>query len=153
MYDGHMKVFFLAAAALVAASAAGVDDVKTVYLLPMSNALDQFLAMRLTHGAVMQVVTDPQKADAIFTDRIGVSFEQKLDELYGAQDKGKEGKVTGMQVGTSRGRGAIFLVDRKTRNVIWTDYEKPGGTAPSDMNRTAERIADKLQKEIKPKSN
>jgi hypothetical protein len=145
-----MKLFFLAAAL---ACAAGVDDVKTVYLLPMSNGLDQFLAMRLTHGAVMQVVTDPQKADAIFTDRIGLSFEQKLDELYGAQDKGKDAKVTGMQVGSSKGRGAIFLVDRKTRNVIWTDYEKPGGTAPSDMNRTAERIADKLQKEIKPKSN
>jgi hypothetical protein len=153
MYDGHMKVLFLAAAALASAFAAGLDEIKTVYMLPMSNGLDQFLAMRLTHGALLQVVTDPQKADAIFTDRIGASFEQKFDELYGAKDKPKDEKVTGMQVGSSKGRGAIFLVDRKTRNVIWTDYEKPGGTTPQDMNRTAERITDKLQKEIKPKSN
>jgi hypothetical protein len=28
------------------------------------------------------VVTDPKKADAILTDRVGESFENKLDELY-----------------------------------------------------------------------
>ena len=37
----------------------------------------------------MQVVTDPQKADAILTDHIGPAFEQKLDELYGKKRKGR----------------------------------------------------------------
>ena len=53
------------------AGAAGLDDIKTVYLLPMTNGFDQYLAIRLTTGVVLQVVTDPEKADAILTDRIG----------------------------------------------------------------------------------
>ena len=59
-----MKHFLLAAAALamsLGVSAAGLGDIKTVYLLPMSNGLDQYLAQQLTAGAVLQVVTDPQK--------------------------------------------------------------------------------------------
>lgn len=152
-YHEHMRLFVLAAASLLALSANELDNVKTVYLLPMSNGLDQFLAMRLTHDAVVQVVTDPQKADAVLTDRIGTAFEQKLDELYGANDKDKQAQITGMQGGSSRGRGAIFLVDRRTRSVIWTAYERPKGTAPEDINRMAQKIADKLQKDRKPKSN
>ncbi len=59
-----------------------LEGIKTVYLLPMASGLDQFLAVRLTTGSILQVVTDPQKADAILTDHIGASFEQRLDELY-----------------------------------------------------------------------
>src|SRR5215831_4514427 len=55
---------------------------KTVYLLPMGNGLDQYLADRLTREGLYTVVTDPTKADAIFTDRIGQSFEQAMKELY-----------------------------------------------------------------------
>ena len=56
----------------------------------MSNGLDQFLAIRLTSGTVMQVVTDPQKADAILTDRIGASFEEKLGRAVRQEAKAKE---------------------------------------------------------------
>jgi hypothetical protein len=60
-----MKQLLFSVAALamsMAASAAGVGDVKTVYLIPISNGLDQYLAVQLTTGAVLQVVVDPQKA-------------------------------------------------------------------------------------------
>ena len=69
-----MKQFTIAAAALaisMSALAAGLDDVKTVYVLPMSNGLDQYLAAQLTSGSVLQVVTDPHKADAVLTDHLG----------------------------------------------------------------------------------
>ena len=149
-----MKLFLLAAAATLALPAADLGEFKTVYLLPMSNGLDQFLAIKLTSGAVMQVVTDPTKADAILTDHIGTSFEEKLDELYGKKpkdkDKDDQNGRTGMQ-NASRGRGAIFLVDRKTRDVIWSVYERPKSTAPDDMTRTAEKIAQKLEKDRKGK--
>ncbi|MGA3202700.1 MAG: hypothetical protein ABSF12_09420, partial [Bryobacteraceae bacterium] len=52
-------------------------EIKTVYLLPMSNALDQFLAIRLTKGGVVQVVTDPKLADAILSDYVGTGLEEK----------------------------------------------------------------------------
>jgi hypothetical protein len=57
---------------------AELSSVHTVYLLPMGSALDQYLANRLTSEHVFQVVTDPKLADAVFTDRIGSAFEEKL---------------------------------------------------------------------------
>ena len=62
--------------------AADLSTVHTVYLLKMSRGLDQFLASRLTSDHVFRVVTDPQLADAVFTDQIGEGFEMKLDELF-----------------------------------------------------------------------
>lgn len=82
-----MKLYVAMLAAGIAGAAAGgeIADVKTVYVLPMSNALDQFLAIRLTTGNVLQVVTDPQKADAILTDHLGAGLDKQLDNLYGAK--------------------------------------------------------------------
>ncbi len=61
-----MKHFLLAAAALTMSmglSAAGLGDIKTVYLLPMSSGLDQYLAQRLTAEAVLQVVKQAKPAN------------------------------------------------------------------------------------------
>jgi hypothetical protein len=47
-----------------------LSGVHSVYLLPMSRALDPYLANRLTNQRVFQVVTDSKLADAVvFTDR------------------------------------------------------------------------------------
>ncbi len=56
-------------------------NVHSVYLMPMGHGLDQFLANRLTHEHVFQVVTTLKGADAVFTDRIGETFEENLAEL------------------------------------------------------------------------
>src|SRR5882724_6286709 len=80
-----MKLFCalaLFAACLAAAINPDLKHVSTVYILPMSSGMDQFLANRLTTMGVFQVVTDPQKADALITDRIGEPFQLKFDELY-----------------------------------------------------------------------
>jgi hypothetical protein len=159
-----MKQFLLAAAAVwmsVCASAAGLGEIKTVYLLPMSGGLDQYLAVQLTTGSVLQVVTDPQKAGAVFTDHVGELLEQTLAELYGdktktadkAADK-TEGSPqafvrSGMQ--GQRGRGTIFLVDRKNREVVWSNYERLKDMTPDGLKRTAGQIASKLARAIKGK--
>jgi hypothetical protein len=135
---------------------ADMSGVKTVYLLPMSSGLDQYLAVRLTTASVLQVVADPRNADAVLTDHIGQSFEDRLDEMYGAKPKSdddKNGSTPEFARITSgaRSRGAIFLVNRKTRDILWSAYEPPRGTAPADLNRTADRIAEKLAKAIKGK--
>jgi hypothetical protein len=72
----------LAATAALASVNPQLHEVKRVYLLSMSSSLDQFLATQLVKAGIFEVVTDPKKADAILTDRVGESFEQKLDELY-----------------------------------------------------------------------
>ena len=159
-----MKQFILAAATLaisMSAPAAGVEDIKTVYVLPMSNGLDQYLAAQLTSGSVLQVVTDPQKADAVLTDHVGQSFEQSLADLYtgkppaGDKDAGKTDDTgntfarSGMQ--GQRGRGNIFLVNRKTHDVVWSFFESPGDKTPNGMRRTAAKISAKLAQSIKGK--
>lgn len=154
-----MKRFVLAfTVMLLPASVFGADmsGIKTVYLLPMSSGLDQYLAVRLTTAVVLQVVADPRNADAVLTDYIGQGFEDRLDEMYGAKPKSEEDKngstpEFARPASGSRTRGAIFLVNRKTRDVVWSVYERPKGTAPADLNRTADRIADKLAKAIKGK--
>jgi hypothetical protein len=155
-----MLVLIATAGLLIAADAANpaLEGVKTVYLLPMASGLDQFLAVRLTTGSILQVVTDPQKADGILTDHIGASFEQQLDGLYGAKASAKDDKDNLQQdfarpvtQPLSRGKGAMFLVDRKTRSVLWSTYALPKNTAPNDMNRLADRIAGRLEKDRKGK--
>jgi hypothetical protein len=56
------------------AAFAQTAGVRTVYILPMAGGLDQYLAGWLTREHIMQVVTDPRAADAVFTDRLGARF-------------------------------------------------------------------------------
>ena len=145
------------------AHAAAMGDVKTVYLLPMSSSLDQFLATHLTSANVLQVVTDPNKADAILCDRLGAPLDDKLNEIYGkanpAPKDAKDSKDPKDPMADSRpvvqpvshARGTIFLVDRKTRNVLWSVYDPPKTTSANDLNRIAEKITTKLAKDMKGK--
>ncbi|HVP00589.1 MAG TPA: hypothetical protein VMT15_21105 [Bryobacteraceae bacterium] len=160
-----MKWMFLwAAMAMVQAGTVEHPElagIKTVYLLPMTSSLDQFLAARLTKGGAVQVVTDPKLADAVLTDYIGAGLEEKLNSLYGEKkqadvkdkDKDKESSQPSFSAspGAGHSKGTIFLIDRKTRSVIWSDYVPPKSTQPEDLNRAADRIASQLEKEKKGK--
>lgn len=132
-------------------------QVKNVYILPMGSSLDQYLANRLTRGGVLQVVTDPVKADAILTDRIGRVLEAKLEELYpdplkaaaaaAAEKKAEESgedRPMGMKMNvversgsSGRAKGTLFLVHRGSRNVIWSVFELPKSTRPGDLDDVA----------------
>ncbi len=163
-------MFLLAAMAAVQAGAADRPElagIKTVYLLPMSSSLDQFLAVRLTKGGALQVVTDPNLADAIISDSIGAGLEDKLNSMYGERkqadkdkDKDKDSDkdkdqsqpaFAGAMGGAGRSKGAVFLIDRKTRSVIWSDYVRPKSAQPEELNRVADKVATQLEKEKRGK--
>ncbi len=134
----------------VVSNAFGQSTPRTVYVLPMANGLDQYLAQRLSSDHVMKVVADPKIADVVLTDRLGEAFEQKLAEIRTADakkdDKDKDDTRTHAAFRSSKGKGTIFLVDAKSREVLWSDYEKVPASSSSDtLNREAERIAKKLQ--------
>jgi len=82
------------------ASAAELAAGRTVYLMPMGRGLDQYIANRLTRTHLLQVVTDPVKADAIITDQVGTMFEDLMKDLIppppeakdSAKDKDKDTK-------------------------------------------------------------
>jgi hypothetical protein len=146
---------------VASASAADFHGVKSVYLLPMANGLDQYLASRLTSESVFQVVTDPKKADAVLTDHVGESFEKSLNDLYGSvvpvqeKDKDGKGKDGGSEPagfarvgGSQRTRGTYFLVDRNTRDVLWSGEEVPKDNTAKETRRVAARIANRLAKAL-----
>lgn len=177
-YDGFMKVFqvagcCLASTVLMLAATAPVNDqlrqIHTVYLLPMTSGFDQYLANRLTRSGLLEVVTDPQKADAVFTDRIGEALENRMNELYPtpemlAKKKAKEeAKKKGQEdfyeddknspvhlTSFGKGKGMFFLVDRRTRNVVWSTYARPKDFSADQLNRTAREVTARLQHDMKP---
>jgi hypothetical protein len=133
---------------------AGVSDVKAVYLLPMGGGLDQHLANRLAAARLFRVVTDPKLADAIFTDRLGEAFEQKLSELYAPPDAEKDDDNSTQRKHIStfgRAASTVFLVDLKSREVIWSGYEKQNGATAAGLERVASQIVREIVKQQKPK--
>jgi len=158
---GIMKWMFLPLTAVLLATGAPdpqLTEIHSVYLLPMSGNLDQFLAVRLNASKIFLVVTDPKKADAVFTERIGPNFEDALKELYASDSKdtdSKDKKSDDFSRPTmkplSSGKGSLFLVDRKSKNVVWSFYEKPKSTRADDISQLAQKIGNKLEKDIKGK--
>jgi hypothetical protein len=149
------------------AAAPELSQVRAVYLFPMGNGFDQYLANRITASGLFQVVADPKKADAVFTDRLGAALEARLAELYPEtppkpveqvkktdKDKPEEAAPPAEVTRSSsfaRGKGTIFLVGVKARAVLWSVYEQPKNTLPAELDRTARRIVDGLQRDLKGK--
>ena len=157
--------------------AAALAQVKTVYLLQMSRGMDQYLANKLTHGGVLQVVTDPSRADALLTDHLGEAFEASVKELYpeakpapasaktdsdqdqktppaDAKPDQPEMKSIGMDRPpvSNRNRGMVFLVKRGTSEVLWSTYYDPSVRKPKELNRTAGRLSNNLKRAMTPVS-
>ncbi len=124
---------------------------RNVYLLPMANGLDQYLANRITGSGLFAVVADPRKADAIFTDRLGEAFEDRLKELLAQSDEKQKSSATDKSdqrprsSSFSRSKGTIFLVAASSRSVLWSAYEPPKNPTPNELDRTAQRIVERLK--------
>lgn len=156
------------AAAAAAAPKAELARVHAVYLMPMANGLDQYLANRLTNTGVFQVVTDPRKADAVFTDRLGDAFESRIGEWFPEAtptptpppkaEKGEKpeqaaqemkGDTAAMRSSFRRAKGTLFLVDPRTHVVLWSIYAQPKSAMSVELDRTAERITKELREQLK----
>ncbi len=158
----EMRIFFssllLAGFLSAAVTMPELEAVKKVYLLPMTNGLDQFVANELTRGGRFTVVTDPSLADTIMTDRLGDTFEKKFSELYPSPDAGKETKESTrareeppvrLGGGFGRSKGTVFLVQRTNKKVLWSYYAKPRSARSEDQNYLAKKIVNRLMTDIK----
>jgi hypothetical protein len=158
---GDMKwlmIAVLTALLPISSAHAEIFGVKTVYLLPMAGGLDQYLALQLTSRGVLQVVTDPKKADAVLTDAIGARLEESFTQLYGApvdkdkSDKDKSGASDSARPNMrplSSSRGLVFLVNRNTRDVLWSTFERPKNTEPDELRHVAAKIVERMAKDSK----
>jgi hypothetical protein len=126
----------------------------SVYILPMAGGLDQYIAARLTRDKVLPVVADPKAAGIVLTDRIGEAFEQRLTQLVPPvkpetdEDDSKPRVQDNLHPAfqSSARRGTFFLVDAKTRQVVWSGYLRPVSHAtPDSLDREAARLAKNLK--------
>ncbi|MCZ2074541.1 MAG: hypothetical protein LC130_06005 [Bryobacterales bacterium] len=146
-----------------APEAAGI---RTVYLMRMANGFEQYLANHLAKSKVYEVVTDPARAEAVLTDRVGMALQDELatllaptesQEVKEAEEAGQSESSGGMKGDTyqvrpssfSRGRGNIFLVDLKTRSVLWSTYERPRNSTPDNLDKAAKTVISRLTKTVK----
>src|ERR1035441_7232338 len=161
---GSMKrLAFLFSCSVAMLPAADLASVHNVYVLKMAKGLDQFLANRLTSYHVFRIVTDPKLADAVFTDQLGEGFQMKLEEFSPTPDSDKPAPSTkadktaddpnpllgdtvkklsnaACSAPSGRNKGTIFLVDAKSRQVVWSMYPPPKGSTSKQMDRTANDI-------------
>lgn len=155
-----LALFGLAVFLTASASAAYGQLAKAtnVYILPMPGGMDQYLALWLTQERVLQVVTDPSRADVILTSRIGQNFQDTLDELYKPKpvegdDKKSQNTIDdgfsrpNMQP-LSRARGTVFLVDRSTGDILWSDFEEPTTGGAKDVDKSAKRLVEDLKSQL-----
>ena len=159
-------ILFLLAAVAVASGAAGLEDVHTVYVLPMSHGLEQYLANTLTSEHIFVIVTDPKMADAVLTDHVNAGLQTKMDTMLappppppkeGEKDDTPKGsifepanKVENPAENSSlgRSRGMVFLVGTKSRQVLWSVYDLPKDSTSKELDRIATDIVSRLKKDM-----
>ena len=142
---------------LIAAASAFCQEAQSVYILRMGSGFDQYLANNLTNQKLMRVVTDPQKADFILTDKLGESFQAKLDELYPPEkpvaavkkdaepEKKEPQQPQKMVTNMGGGKGTIFLVDRKSKTVTWSTFFTPKDSSAVELNRSALKVVEQMK--------
>jgi hypothetical protein len=47
-----------------------------------------------------------------------------------------------------RAKGTIFLVDARSRAVLWSVYEAPPGSASKEMDHAASTVVERLMKDL-----
>ncbi len=149
-----MKFLVLSLLTGVFCSAAQLKDVKSVYFYPMPGGFEQLLASRIVNDHVYNVVSDPKLADAIFTDSITAAFLYKLEHINtpppAPSPSGAASSMTAYVEAPhastfSRGKGTLFLVDAKSKQVVWSIFDKPKDNSPATLNKAAKKIVDKLE--------
>lgn len=110
----------------------------------MAGGMDQYLAGWITREHVLQVTADAGLADLVLTDKLGVQLQKKLVEIS-PRDTDDDTDTNTPRYSGGGPKGSLFLVDVKTRNVVWSDFQKPRTGSADQLNREAHRLAKKLQ--------
>ncbi len=142
-------LFFSLFCAVLPAGAAQLKDVKSVYLYPMSGGFDQLLASRLTAKHIFVVVSDPKLADGVFTDQLGAKFEYRVNHIA-PPAPGTPVTPEPLASSFARGRGTLFLVDPKSKQVLWSAYDPPKNGSPRELDRVAKKVVVHLTQNLKP---
>ena len=140
----------LLCAPLIAADARLSPRFRTVYILEMSNGLDQHLANRLTSSGVLWVVLEPKSADAVLTESLDESFWTWLAQTYPPAPGApvtrwpRVGHPAESPLANSRRPGMVFLVDPRAGGAL-VRLGSSSESIPDELDHSAERIANQLK--------
>jgi hypothetical protein len=124
---------------------------RTVYIVPMAHALNEHLASHITSDRLMWVVLEPANADTVLTDTLDENFWTWLGRNYPAPTANGNSAANhgtafrGAESASLKRDGTVFLVDPRSRLVMWSTYSLPKNTSPDELDRTAVRIAKVLK--------
>ena len=149
------RVTFIALALLaVPLGQAQLRDAQPVYFWPMQHAFDQYLAEAVNGADALSVTFDPKMASSIMTERIDATFLQAIEEIFPSEEaktEEKDDSIEGdFEVSRSknrpqaRPRGTLFLVDVKTRRVIWSTYLGELDPEPKALHKEALRVVEEI---------
>ena len=105
----------------------------------MARGLDQYLANRLISEHVLDVVTDPKLADAVFTDRIGDSFEAQWSDLVHPPKAQKAAKTSKDDSGKQEPGAETGKAGKQKPD---DDKEAKGSDRSSDVRQPASSLID-----------
>jgi hypothetical protein len=124
---------------------------RTVYIVPMANGLDRYLASRLTSSGAVWVVLEPSNADAVITDRVDQTFWDWSNAQYRSGSKTPVPLPSVDVKAASKPappQGTVFLVDPRTSIVLWSIYQPAPDSSPGALDQTAGRVANDLKKHL-----
>ena len=151
------------------AFAADLSGVRSVYTWPMTKSFDQYLAEQIATESVFDVVVDPKLANAVLTDRIDAPFLAAMDELFPLpepddpekaekKDDEEDSADESIEAGGAfkrpknramgRPQGTLFLVDVRSRTVLWSTYLKEYDPSPNKLHQQARSVVERIKKQL-----
>ncbi len=155
---------------LAASDLSQLSRVRSVYIWPMLNSFDQYLAEQISEEDVFEVVVDPKLAGAVLTDRIDAPFLAAMEEFFplpqpdeaekGEAKKEEDESGDSIEAGVrlqrptnralSRPKGTLFLVDVSSRRVLWSTFLKEFQPSPNKLHGQARDVVVRLKKQLTP---
>ena len=114
-----------------------LDNVKTIYVVPMKDRLEHFLTNEIVKWGQFEVTLNPREADALLSDTTDVNVKELLS------DQAKIRRTT------ARTRGTAFLIDMKTERVLWSAAKKPSGSFLAGGDKSARELAQEIVGQLK----
>jgi hypothetical protein len=154
MSKGTFPLLCLAAGVL---SAQTVKECRTVYLAPMPEALDEFVAVELHRWGAMKVVTEETKADCVATfGRLAsrTDLKSKGSTVVPAEASAESETVrpdlpmSSSGFAGQRKSAAITVTHRDSSVVVWADSKADGWSWSGGSKALAKKLVDQLKKDF-----
>jgi hypothetical protein len=108
----------------------GGEPIQVIYIVPMRNKMEKYLARELTKWGRFQVTLKPKDANALLSDSPAINVEDILQAKTAA-------------IRTNEGNpGNMFLISCQTEKILWATREKASSLNPLAGPKTLDGLAE-----------